>query len=58
MAYFLPQTKNKSEQSELCSDVVEATGIEPVSKNQFSGISPGAEALKPSLYAPKASKLA
>ena len=21
MAYFLPQTKNKSEQSELCSDV-------------------------------------
>ena len=29
MAYFLPQTKNKSEQSELCSDVAEKEGFEP-----------------------------
>ena len=29
MAYFLSQTKNKSEQSELCSDVVRPEGLEP-----------------------------
>jgi hypothetical protein len=29
MAYFLPKAKNKPEQSELCSDVVEMTGFEP-----------------------------
>ena len=28
MAYFLPQIKNKSEQSELCSDVVDPKRIE------------------------------
>ncbi len=52
------QKKSRRERYIVRDDVVEATGIEPVSKNQFSGISPGAEALKPSLYAPKASKLA
>ncbi len=30
MAYFLSQTKNKPEQSELCSDVVEPRGVEPL----------------------------
>ena len=29
MAYFLSQTKNKPEQSELCSDVAEKEGFEP-----------------------------
>ena len=29
MAYFLSQTKNKPEQSELCSDVVGDGGFEP-----------------------------
>ena len=29
MAYFLPQTKNTSEQSELCSDMAEEVGFEP-----------------------------
>ena len=42
MAYFLSQTKNKSEQSELCSDVVEAGRIELPSEKQFLPLSPGA----------------
>ena len=29
MAYFLLKAKNKSEQSELCSDLVRVTGVEP-----------------------------
>ena len=29
MAYFLSQTKNKPEQSKLCSDVVKTSGLEP-----------------------------
>ena len=29
MSYFLSQTKNKSEQSELCSDVERVMGVEP-----------------------------
>ena len=29
MAYFLSQTKNKPEQSELCSDVARPEGFEP-----------------------------
>ena len=39
MAYFLSQTKNKPEQSELCSDVVEAGGVEPPSENPSSRLS-------------------
>lgn len=31
MAYFLSQTKNKPEQSELCSDVARPEGFEPPS---------------------------
>ena len=42
MAYFLSQTKNKPEQSGLCSDVVEAGGIEPPSENPFRQLSPSA----------------
>ena len=29
MTYFLSQTKNKPEQSELCSDVARSEGFEP-----------------------------
>ena len=42
MTYFLSQTNNKSEQSELCSDVVEARGVEPLSENHLSRLSPSA----------------
>ncbi len=42
MAYFLSQTKNKPEQSELCSDMVEARGVEPLSESTSAAFSPSA----------------
>ena len=39
MAYFLPQVKNKPEQSGLCSDVVDAKGLEPMTFRTSSGYS-------------------
>lgn len=45
MAYFLSQTKNKPEQSELCSDVVEAGRVELPSEHLSSWLSPSAVGL-------------
>ena len=39
MAYFLPKAKNKPEQSGLCSDVVDAKGLEPMTFRTSSGYS-------------------
>lgn len=50
----LPFIKNRSKRYKACSDLVEVTGVEPVSESALTETSPGAEGHLHSLVLPQA----